>query len=506
MQLTCPRCCRVLEYADVRPSFCAFCGNALAETKVEPAVPPTVPPAAPGGLPDDVPEQIGGYRLLRAIGAGGMGTVHEAEHVATGRRVAVKLISSGFAGSEEAVERFRREGRLAGALIHERCVLVFAADEEAGRPYIVMELMPGTTLENLVEAHGPMPVEMAVTRMLDVIDGLQEAHQLGLVHRDVKPSNCFVDADDRIKVGDFGLAKSLVQDGKLTRPGAFLGTPFFAAPEQIKGEPIDHQADVYSVAATLYYLLTGRAPFEGPDVTASLARIVSEPAPSMRKLRPDLPAALNRVVLRGLRRDRGQRWRNLEELRTQLLPFVPGALPPATRGIRFAALLLDLVLFLPLWFGIEMAKITWLPPPEAHGRATTPPPPQFDEAGRPLPQPPPPPPRLRNFLLDTLLLIPYFVILDGLRGRSPGKRWLRLRVCTLEGSEPPGLARALVRTLVFYLLVAPPWEVSYFLFEAKEVYLLLGPAWIGCSAPASPIPVWNRSWRTWGRRAICRAR
>ena len=166
MQLTCSRCCRVLEYSDVPPSFCAYCGSALVETRTEPvsaagAAAPTVPPSGPGAQSEEVPELISGYRLLRTLGTGGMGTVHEAEQIATGRRVAVKLISSGFAASEDAVERFRREGRLAGALIHERCVLVFAADEEAHRPYIVMELMSETTLENLVESQGPLPIAEA---------------------------------------------------------------------------------------------------------------------------------------------------------------------------------------------------------------------------------------------------------------------------------------------------------------------------------------------------------
>jgi serine/threonine protein kinase len=470
----------VLEYADVRPSFCAYCGSALVETRVEPVVAdagsPTVPPSGPSGPAEEMPEQIGGYRLLRTLGTGGMGTVHEGEHIATGRRVAVKLISAGFAASEDAVERFRREGRLAGALIHERCVLVFAADEEDHRPYIVMELMTGTTLENLIESQGPLPIAEAIRKVFDVIEGLQEAHQLGLVHRDVKPSNCFVEAGGRVKVGDFGLAKSLVQDGKLTRPGAFLGTPFFAAPEQIKGEVVDSQADVYSVAATLYYLLTGRAPFQSPDVTASLARIVSERAPSMRKLRPELPEALDRAVLRGLARDRSLRWRNLEEFRTQLLPFDPGAMPPAPRGVRFAAVLLDLALFVPLWLGVELAKEVWLP------RFPLPPAPSAPGgAQQPATSPLPTKSRLRDFLLDSVLLLPYFVLLEGFAGWTLGKRWLRLRVCTMSGSDPPGPVRATLRFLPVYIVIALPWELSYFLSSDKSVVLVFGPLWLSAS-------------------------
>src|SRR5207237_2489049 len=118
-----------------------------------------------------------------------------------------------------------------------RCVFVLAADEAGGRPYIVMELMPGTTLQDLVDREGPLPVEKAILKILDVIEGLQEAHRLGVVHRDVKPSNCFLDAEGRVKVGDFGLAKSLSGSAHLTKTGTVLGRPHFAAPEQVRRRP-----------------------------------------------------------------------------------------------------------------------------------------------------------------------------------------------------------------------------------------------------------------------------
>jgi serine/threonine protein kinase len=209
-------------------------------------VPPADPEAetlAPGPVPvvpgDAVPECVGNYRLLRRLGGGGMGAVYEAEDGSSGRRVALKLIQPEYAASAEALERFRQEGELASKLSHPRCVFVFAADEDRGRPYIVMELMTGATLDDVVQEKGPLPLEPALRKILDVIDGLQEAHQLGLVHRDVKPSNCFLEADGRVKVGDFGLAKSLVGDARLTKTGTFVGTPLFAAPEQIKMEGVD---------------------------------------------------------------------------------------------------------------------------------------------------------------------------------------------------------------------------------------------------------------------------
>src|SRR5262249_44364418 len=161
--------------------------------------------------------------------------------------VAIKLIAPEYAMSTSAVERFRLEGRLASTITHPSCVFVMAADEDAGQPFIVMELMPGTTLTMLVDEKGPLAPLDAIRKILDVIAGLQEAHRLGVIHRDVKPSNCFVDSDGRVKVGDFGLAKSVQEEGDLTRTGTFVGTVLFASPEQIKRQPLDAQSDIYSV-------------------------------------------------------------------------------------------------------------------------------------------------------------------------------------------------------------------------------------------------------------------
>src|SRR5262249_849302 len=146
---------------------------------------------------------------------------------------------------------------------HPRCVFVLAADEEAGRPYIAMELMPSETLQDLVARRGPPPAPEAVALALDVLDGLASAHRAGVLHRDVKPSNSFLAAGGRWKVGDFGLARALAAPDPLARDGAFLGTPLYAAPEQAGGGPVDAQTDLYGLAATLYFLLTGRPPFAG---------------------------------------------------------------------------------------------------------------------------------------------------------------------------------------------------------------------------------------------------
>jgi serine/threonine protein kinase len=259
-----------------------------------------------------------------------------------------------------------------------------------------MELMPGSTLKDLVDRRGPLPAEEAVLRILDVIEGLQEAHQLGVVHRDVKPSNCFVDADGRVKVGDFGLSKSLLSSSQLTRTGAFLGTPLYASPEQIRCELLDQQTDVYSVAATLYFLLTGRAPFESRDAAATMARIVADPPPPVRTHRPDVPRALEYVVLRGLERQRERRWRSLADLRAALLPLVPSRLPIGGMGVRVGAYLIDYLILFVLTFVANLSVALTL-----------------GAAGRFTPSP------LAALIAPTLWLL-YFAVLEGKWGCSLG--------------------------------------------------------------------------------------
>ncbi|MEO2088142.1 MAG: serine/threonine-protein kinase, partial [Gemmataceae bacterium] len=313
MPFSCPRCSRqVIDAADptAPPPFCMYCGQKIRGWSAnDETLPPVVQPSAVNALlsfdpdppagdePDyavtrsvdadssatdptasteSAPASVGGFRLMRYIGGGGMGNVYEAEAPETGERVAVKLLSRRLSTNPASVERFRQEGRLASQISHPRCVFVIRADADNGRPFIVMELMPGKTLKDVVDDRGPMKVAEAVTRILDVIDGLIEAYRLGVIHRDVKPSNCFLTDDDRVKVGDFGLSKSLAgstPDKQLTHSGTFLGTVLFAPPEQIRHEPVGYDSDVYAVSATLYYLLAGRAPHQHDSLTAVLAKV-----------------------------------------------------------------------------------------------------------------------------------------------------------------------------------------------------------------------------------------
>ena len=309
MLVTCPRCKRSLSTADGDgpPAFCMYCGQKIRES-TDPVpggmltashVPFTDNPEEDAAEPP--PSEVGGYRLLRFLGSGGMGAVYEAES-AGGQHVAVKLLSSRLAASPASVERFRLEGQLASQSVAS-AVRVRPCRRYGSRPPIHRHgTDAGRTLKDLVDKTGPLPPHDAIAHILDAIDGLAEAHRLGVLHRDIKPSNCFLTADDRVKVGDFGLAKSLAaeDDRHITHTGAFLGTVLFASPEQIRGEPLDYGSDVYAICATLYYLLQGEAPYQHESVTAALAKAISEPPPSICARQPQVSRALERVVFRGL--------------------------------------------------------------------------------------------------------------------------------------------------------------------------------------------------------------
>jgi hypothetical protein len=471
MLVTCEYCSRSLEFSGDRPSFCAYCGRPLVVTTLPRTdsyqspvtgdsqgatqLPPNNRIITFSGVAQRLPEQIAGYKVLRQIGAGGMGTVYEAEDAINGRSVAIKLIKPQIAASTENIERFRQEGKLASLITHPRCVFVYQADEDQGRPYIVMEMMPGATLKDIVSQQGPLQLGQAIAKMLDVIDGLQAAHQLGVIHRDVKPSNCFVLTDGHVKIGDFGLSKVLplqtessartplaeksttaenINSDGITRTGVFIGTPLFASPEQIKGDVVDFRTDVYSVTATLYFLLTGQAPFEGGDNTATIARIVSEDPQSLLTLRPDIPVELDRIVMRGLERDAASRIPSLAELRAALVQFLPGYLQNAPRSARIRAAIIDAAVLAP---GVMLVHqlVPKLMEPGAYGDDLV---------------------ELAVDLSFWVLVLAYFVATEVVAGASFGKWLLHLKIGGSRPGKPPKRRQLLLRALGFFVIVVLP--------------------------------------------------
>ncbi len=473
MAVKCPRCERTIEFSGDRPSFCPYCGVNLSTTHLPPATEQTaayipiptdftIDDTHSNGTPgtNNVPSSIGGFRLTRLLGAGGMGEVYEGISDDSGQRVAVKLLTSMAKASSSSLDRFRQEGRLASQLSHPNCVFVLDADEEAGRPYIVMELMPGETLREYVQSHGPLSADEAIAKILDVVDGLIEAHRLNILHRDVKPSNCFLMADGRVKIGDFGLSKSLSVDGNLTQTGSFLGTVLYAAPEQIKGETLDFSADIYSVAATMYFLLTGQAPFQHESPTAVISRVITESPPDIRLRRPDLPRRLQKIVMRGLERQPEKRFQSLEELRAALVELVCRPVTRGSLGTRFGAFVIDFIVLMPAWILLAVIE-TWIHPGDW-----------------PL------------FLLPELI---YYAATEYFWGCSVGKWVLRLRVRDACGG-PPSLRRIALRTATFLFLMYGLGLVGDFLFDRENnrfVLLRAGIYVAGCVSILSTMRVRN---------------
>jgi serine/threonine protein kinase len=239
----------------------------------------------------------GRYRLDQPLGLGGMSSVWEAEDVELERRVAVKVL----AGTADR-QRFEREARAAAALSHPNVVQIFDFGESEDGPYIVLELLPGGTLEERLPAREPLPDAETARIALGIAEGLAYVHAHGLVHRDLKPANVLFDLEDRPKLSDFGIAR-IAGDGTLTEPGTVLGTAAYISPEQASGEVATPASDVYSFGVILYRMLTGRLPFEGDEPLAVAAMHVhDEPAP-IASLRPDAPARLESVATAALAKD-----------------------------------------------------------------------------------------------------------------------------------------------------------------------------------------------------------
>jgi serine/threonine-protein kinase len=300
----------------------------------------TVPSAASGA---ESTELIGGrYRVKRELGRGGMGTVVLAHHEGLDRDVAIKLLSSDVATNHEFIVRLQREAKAVAMLKSKHAVRVTDVDtlEDAG-PYMVMEYLEGRSLRQEADERGPLPVGEVVGYALEALDALVEAHALGIVHRDLKPSNLFLaaraDGTRCLKVLDFGISKfeplSEPTDD-LTSSRALLGTPLYMSPEQLKSpKTVDARADIWSLGVVMYELLAGKAPFTGNTVGELCFSIVETRPKSLSSMRDDVPAALDRVVQRCLRRDPSDRYASAEELARALAPFGPGVSGEA-RGQR----------------------------------------------------------------------------------------------------------------------------------------------------------------------------
>jgi len=379
--------------------------------------------------PSQFPCEFGGYRLLGLLGRGGMGTVYEAQQIATGRRVALKMLGQQL-DSPDMRQRFLREGRLAAGVNHPNSLYIFGSEEIEGLPVITMEIAGAGTLKDKLKKRGPLAVTEAVDAILDVISGLESAFAGGVLHRDIKPSNCFVSPDGSVKVGDFGLSVSTLArtDTFVTAHGKILGTPAYASPEQLRGDTLDVRADIYSVGATLFTLLTDRAPFEGDNAVQVVAHAVNQKPQPLTELRQDVPAGLERVVARCLAKEPDGRYTDYMALRNALLPFSSREPEPAPITVRSAVGWIDYLIafvipyvILTLFVGAEKLLVGPLVERTLYSA--------------------------RYYIALFSFGFLYFSIAEGIWGGGLGKRLKGLRVARTNG-RTPGIARALIRILI----------------------------------------------------------
>src|ERR687888_691520 len=237
----------------------------------------------------------GRYRLDAQIGAGGMSTVYRAFDSNLERRVAIKLLHREMSADSDQLERFRREARAVAQLSHPHIVGVIDAGEDDGRPYIVFEFVEGETLKDRIRRMGRLPVDEAIAYAIEITRALGAAHAQGIVHRDIKPQNVLVDEEGSAKVTDFGIARSLDEEG-LTADGRVLGTTDYVSPEQALGHDVNGQSDIYSLGIVLYEMLTGDVPFHGENQVAVAMKHVREDLPDVQQMRPQVSATLAAVL------------------------------------------------------------------------------------------------------------------------------------------------------------------------------------------------------------------
>ena len=259
---------------------------------------------------------ISHYRVLEKLGEGGMGEVYLAEDTKLARRVALKFLPVQYASDQDLKERFRLEAQAAAALNHPHIITIHEVAEHESRPYIAMEYVEGESLKNLI-VKKELPVEQVIDVAVQICEGLAKAHLMGIVHRDLKPQNVLIDQDGRVRICDFGLAK-VKKDAMLTKLGTTVGTVAYMSPEQARGEEVDGRTDIWALGVVLYEMLTGQMPFKGEHDQAVIYSILNTYPQPISGLRPEMPAELEQVVNKGLAKSPWERYRQINDMLTDL--------------------------------------------------------------------------------------------------------------------------------------------------------------------------------------------
>src|SRR3954470_18505487 len=255
-----------------------------------------------------------GHRIEAVAGRGGMGVVYRATQLALDRTVGLKVIAPGLLEDQTVRSRFVRESKVAASIDHPNVIPIYYSGEEGGIAYIAMRYVAGDDIRSLVRREGNLAPERAARIVAQIGSALDEAHAAGLVHRDIKPANVLLTAEDHVYLTDFGLTKHALSVAGTTKPGHWVGTLDYVAPEQIRGERIDARADIYALGCLLFFTLTGVVPFRRDSDEARLWAHLSEPPPKPTALVPEIPSAFDAVIERALAKDPEERYQSAGDL------------------------------------------------------------------------------------------------------------------------------------------------------------------------------------------------
>jgi eukaryotic-like serine/threonine-protein kinase len=286
------------------------------------------------------PKEIAGrYQIVQKLGAGAFGTVYKAKDKLLGRMLAIKTIrleglAAAGASIEELTDRFKREAQVSAQLKHPNIVTIYDIGEADGVSYLAMEFIDGVGLDKIIAQAGRLPMERAAGLAVQIAEALDFAHKGGVVHRDIKPANIMIEAGDRVKVTDFGIAKVMDSGDHLTMTGSLLGTPSYMSPEQARGSALDGRSDLFAVGCILYEMLAGKKAFRGDSITGLIFKIITEEPPHIHEIDADVPEEMVRIIARALAKASDARYQTGHEMAEDLLPFTRAGAVPTLRQIE----------------------------------------------------------------------------------------------------------------------------------------------------------------------------